>query len=105
MNDTLSNLVINKKQMLEHISQAKNIYFSQRILTYVLINFKNITREEIYDNVQKITLECLENNLDFKAEILKSYLAECLSFKELEELFDNKFFLRHVDYIFKKVFD
>ncbi|KNG79143.1 adenylosuccinate lyase [Mycoplasma sp. HU2014] len=103
-NDTLENIVINDQQMLNHINEAKNIYFSQRVLTYILINCKDVTREEIYDKVQSITLKCLKDKLDFKDEVLQSSLIEYVSKEQLESLFDNNFFLRHVDRIFNRVF-
>ncbi|MBY7705218.1 hypothetical protein JIY74_34330 [Vibrio harveyi] len=90
--------------MLNHINEAKNIYFSQRVLTYILINCKDVTREEIYDKVQSITLKCLKDKLDFKDEVLQSSLIEYVSKEQLESLFDNNFFLRHVDRIFNRVF-
>ncbi|WP_434335761.1 adenylosuccinate lyase [Mycoplasma capricolum subsp. capricolum] len=105
MNKTLTNLVINQSQMLNHIKQAKNIYFSQRVLTFILLNYKNVTREKIYDLIQQITFKCFKDQSDFKDEVLKSSLTEYVSIQQLEELFDDQFFLRHIDYIFNRVFN
>ncbi|QIN47452.1 adenylosuccinate lyase [Mycoplasma capricolum subsp. capripneumoniae] len=105
MNETLTNLVINQSQMLNHIKQAKNIYFSQRVLTFILLNYKNVTREKIYDLIQQITFKCFKDQSDFKDEVLKSSLTEYVSIQQLEELFDDQFFLRHIDYIFNRVFN
>ncbi|ACU78392.1 adenylosuccinate lyase [synthetic Mycoplasma mycoides JCVI-syn1.0] len=105
MNETLINLVINKTQMLEHIKQAKNIYFSQRVLTFILLEQTNVTRDEVYDLIQQITFKCSKNNLDFKTEVLNSKLTEFVLIDKLEQLFDDQFFLRHVDYIFNRVFN
>ncbi|WP_434324153.1 adenylosuccinate lyase [Mycoplasma capricolum] len=105
MNETLTNLVINQSQMLNHIKQAKNIYFSQRVLTFILLNYKNVTREKNYDLIQQITFKCFKDQSDFKDEVLKSSLTEYVSIQQLEELFDDQFFLRHIDYIFNRVFN
>ncbi|WFQ96265.1 adenylosuccinate lyase [Mycoplasma feriruminatoris] len=104
-NETLTNLVINKEQMLNHIKQAKNIYFSQRVLTFILLEQKNVTRDEVYDLIQQITFKCTKDNLDFKDEVLNSKLTSYVSKQKLEQLFDDKFFLRHTDYIFNRVFN
>ncbi|WFQ92934.1 adenylosuccinate lyase [Mycoplasma feriruminatoris] len=104
-NETLTNLVINKEQMLNHIKQAKNIYFSQRVLTFILLEQKNVTRDEVYDLIQQITFKCTKDNLDFKDEVLNSNLTSYVSKEKLEQLFDDKFFLRHTDYIFNRVFN
>nr|VZS00792.1 Adenylosuccinate lyase [Mycoplasma feriruminatoris] len=104
-NETLTNLVINKEQMLNHIKQAKNIYFSQRVLTFILLEQKNVTRDEVYDLIQQITFKCTKDNLDFKDEVLNSNLTSYVSKQKLEQLFDDKFFLRHTDYIFNRVFN
>ncbi|WFQ95440.1 adenylosuccinate lyase [Mycoplasma feriruminatoris] len=104
-NETLTNLVINKEQMLNHIKQAKNIYFSQRVLTFILLEQKNVTRDEVYDLIQQITFKCTKENLDFKDEVLNSNLTSYVSKEKLEQLFDDKFFLRHTDYIFNRVFN
>lgn len=104
MDDTLKNLQINETQMKKHIDEAQNIYFSQRILTNILMHNPKITREEIYDLIQKCTLESLANHRDFKDILLKNDIQKYLDLNELEKLFDNQFFLRQTKQIFKRIF-
>ncbi|WP_027063443.1 adenylosuccinate lyase [Mesoplasma seiffertii] len=104
MKDTLENLVINYDVINQHIADAKNIYFSQRVLTYVLMFNKEVTRETVYDIIQEATLECLRDHADFKTTILKSKIVDYISESELALLFDNEFFMRQTKKIFKKIF-
>ncbi|ATZ16084.1 adenylosuccinate lyase [Entomoplasma freundtii] len=104
LNDTLNNLYINKEQINKHLSEAHRIYFSQRVLTYILINNPDVTRESVYDFIQKCTHECLASNQDFKLVLEQQGIEKYLSQKELDSLFDDKFFLRQVPKIYKRLF-
>ncbi|AKX34701.1 adenylosuccinate lyase [Spiroplasma litorale] len=100
---TISNLVVNKDKMLEHINSQNNIFYSQRVLTYILIKY-NFSREEVYDFIQKCTLECQLKNKDFKSILLENGINNYISnLNEFEELFDLKYFLRHVNRVFERV--
>ncbi|WP_031542338.1 adenylosuccinate lyase [Mesoplasma photuris] len=105
MNATVKDLVINYDQIEKHILESKNIFFSQRVMTYIVMNNKEVTREEVYDLVQAKTLECLSKGLDFKEVILNSKITKLIDKKELESLFDIKFFNRQTDKIFKRIFN
>ncbi|WP_026389304.1 adenylosuccinate lyase [[Acholeplasma] multilocale] len=104
MNNTLTDLVINYEMISKHIKEANNIHFSQRLLTYIIMNNKDVTREEVYDLIQSTTLLCLSTKSDFKELVLESELTNFISESEINEIFNNEFFLRQTDKIFKKVF-
>ncbi|AKU80312.1 adenylosuccinate lyase [Spiroplasma turonicum] len=101
--NTIENLVINKNIMLEHINSQNNIFYSQRVLTYILIKY-NFSREEVYDFVQKCTLECQLSKKDFKSVLLDNGVTKYITnIDEFNNLFNLNYFLRHVDRVFERV--
>ncbi|WP_339034107.1 adenylosuccinate lyase [Spiroplasma endosymbiont of Cantharis rufa] len=105
MTNTINDLVINEDSIASHINDQKGIFFSQRILTYILMKYE-FSREEIYDFIQKCTLECQISKKSFKEILLKNGIMKYISSKnELNELFDINFFIRNVEKIFRRVMD
>ncbi|AHI53391.1 adenylosuccinate lyase [Spiroplasma culicicola] len=105
MSNTIDNLVINVKNIEKHIEEQKGLFFSQRVLTYILMKY-NYSREEVYDFIQACTLECQQTGEEFKTILLKNNISKFISNdNELDELFDINFFIRHVDKIFRRVMD
>ncbi|ATZ18453.1 adenylosuccinate lyase [Williamsoniiplasma somnilux] len=104
MNDTLINLHINREEIQNHINEANNIYFSQRVLTFVLMKKQTVSREEIYDLIQECTAQCFATKTDFKEVLKNNNINKFLTNKELDDLFDVQFFLRQTHKIFTKVF-
>ena len=67
---------------------------------------RQISREEAYSMVQRNAMRVWEEETDFKEEVLKDPdITQVLSHKEVEECFDLKNHLKHVDEIFKRVFE
>lgn len=67
---------------------------------------RKISREEAYAMVQRDAMEVWEGETDFKEEVLKDpEITKVLGRKEIEECFDLKERLSHVDEIFKRVFE
>ncbi|AGR42540.1 adenylosuccinate lyase [Spiroplasma diminutum] len=105
MNTTINDLVINKDKIDLHINEQKGLFFSQRILTYILMNY-DFSREQVYDFVQKCTLEAQSSKRDFKEVLIengiKNFIAEQ---EEIDNLFDINFFLRNVEKMFRRVME
>ncbi len=102
-NNILSNLVINKEAIEKNIEKANGIYFSQVILSYIIKNNKNITREEIYDFIQKAAKESIGKKTNFKQTLINLNIEKYILLPELNKLLDVKYFLRNVDKIYKRV--
>lgn len=103
-NDTLANLYICPEKIMLHIQEANNIFYSQRVLTYLIMNTNNITREEIYDFVQTASMTCLKNKTDFKIELINAGIEKYLDLKDLNSLFNLEFFNHNTNLIYQKVF-
>ncbi|AUM63045.1 adenylosuccinate lyase [Spiroplasma monobiae] len=103
MTSTINDLVINKDKIDIHINEQKGIFFSQRILTYILMNYE-FSREEVYDFIQKCTLECQSTKREFKDVLVENGIMNFINDKnELENLFDINFFTRNVEKMFRRV--
>ncbi|QGS52446.1 adenylosuccinate lyase [Spiroplasma tabanidicola] len=103
MTNTIKNLVVNKENIENHIKEANNLFFSQRVLTYILMKY-NYSREEVYDFIQACTLEAQKTGTDFKKALKdKGILNFIKSENEFDQLFNIQFFLRNVDKIFERV--
>jgi adenylosuccinate lyase len=99
----ITNLEVHTEKMNTNIFLTKGIVFSQRILS--LLIQKGFSRESAYDLIQKLSMQALAQQLDFKDLLHKNDSIKAhLSDTELEALFDSQYNLRHVDVIYKKVF-
>ncbi|WP_339022744.1 adenylosuccinate lyase [Spiroplasma endosymbiont of Crioceris asparagi] len=101
--DVIKNLVVNVEAINKHINEQNNVFFSQRVLTYLIIESK-VSREKAYDLIQKHSFTSLKDNVDFKTVLINNNIYEFITEPELEKLFDIKYFVRNVDKIFKRVF-
>jgi len=100
----MENLIVYPERMLENIYRTGGLVFSQRIL-HKLIE-KKLNRQKAYQVVQTLALKAWNDHKSFKHlletnETLKKYLTR----KDLESCFDLKFYTKHVDYIYKRVFN
>jgi adenylosuccinate lyase len=90
------------KQMKRNIALTKGLVFSQRVML-ALIN-KGLSRQKAYELVQRNAMKAWKGNKSFltllkaDAEVIK-----VLPAKELEQNFDEKYYLRYIDDIFKRL--
>ncbi len=99
----LDKLHVYPKRMKENMDKSYGLYNSQRVLL-ALID-KGITRENAYDLVQRNAMKSWKTGVQFKKLLLKDKeVKKYLSEKEIKNIFDLKYYLKNVDYIFKRVF-
>ena len=103
MNRVLSNLVIDRKQMLANLKLTGGLYNSS-VLLLELVR-KGVLREDAYLWVQRNAMRVWDEGLDFMS-LLKSDadLQKFLSEEEIDRIFDLEDKLRHVQDVFKRVF-
>ncbi len=99
----LDTLKVNQKNMKKNLNLTKGLVFSQRIM--LLLTKNGLSREEAYKIVQDNALESWNNNMNFKElmlnnEIVKKYMSR----DEIKACFDYNCFLRHIDFIYKRVY-
>lgn len=100
-NNVLKNLVVYEDNMKKNTNLYGGIVYSQKVLLKLVE--KGLTREEAYDIVQRNALSAIDNNGNFKENLLRdSQVTEKLSQEELNECFDLKDYLKNIDSIFAK---
>jgi len=98
------NLIVYPERMLENMNISKGLYHSEAILLALIR--KGLTRQEAYRLTQKVAMHCYENKLDFAAELKKDPdIGKYLSGEEIQATCSNDHYFKHVDRIFKRVFN
>ncbi len=98
----LEHLVVYPEKMLEDIYLTKGVIFAQRVL-YALMQ-KGLVREEAYDTIQPLAMKALDEKRDYQ-EILKQdkKVSSLLTEKEIDDCFTLDYYMKNVDYIYKRV--
>ncbi len=97
-------LVIYPENMLRNMNQFKGLVMSQRVL--LALTQAGVSREDSYRLVQRNAMKVWEKGADFKTELLgDAEVTAALSPDQIEEKFDLGYHTKHVDTIFKRVFE
>jgi adenylosuccinate lyase len=99
----LQGLHVYPDRMRENINRSYGLYCSQRVLLRLID--KGLTRNNAYHLVQKSAMQSWRQRKPFK-DILKKnpLIKKYISLKEIEELFNLSYYVKNVDYVFKRVF-
>jgi len=93
------------KRMFSNLNQTKGLIFSQDVMMLVAEK-SGLPREEAYNLVRNMALECWENSTDFLEALLKDdSIMQVVKEGELRSCFNLERKLRYVDYIFNKAFN
>ena len=96
------NLVVNTDKMNENIFLNYGVTFSGGVLNK-LIN-KGMSREEAYDLIQPLTFKSLNEKKLFRHLLLENeQVTKLLSKSEITECFDEKYYLKNDDKIYKRL--
>ena len=99
----LRNLQVYPERMKSNINLSNGLFCSQRVL--LMLTEKGMSREDSYSLVQKNAMQSWKQGKDFKELLLKdTAIAHYLTKKEINDLFDIKFYTKNVGYILKRVF-
>jgi adenylosuccinate lyase len=99
----INGLVVHPENMARNMQITKGLVFSQQVL--MRLAEKGIERQKAYVMVQRNALKVWEGEGAFKELILNDKeIMQYLDTKEVEEIFDVKYHLKHVDEIFERVF-
>lgn len=96
-------LVVYPDAMLKNLEMTKGVIFSQMVLLRLVE--KGVSREGAYAIVQRNAMKSWELNHDFKKLLFDD--GEVMSYlepQELESLFKSENFIKHVDFIFERIF-
>ncbi|GAB7387775.1 adenylosuccinate lyase [Bacillaceae bacterium] len=98
----VENLAVFPENMKRNMERTYGLIYSQRVLLKLID--KGLSREQAYDTVQPRAMQAWEEQRPFR-EILAEdeTVARTLSPEELEECFDFRYHLKHVDTIFRRL--
>lgn len=103
LSQVIANLVVYPDRMRKNIDQMKGLMYSQRVL--LALTEKGLSRERAYHLVQRCAMRVWHEGVDFKQELKKdAELERCLEPGDLDSLFDEAYFLKHIDTLFERVF-
>ena len=95
----IENLLIYPENMKKNLGKTQDAIFSQRILLELIK--KGISRDDAYKIVQRLSQAAWQKSRDLKT-LLKTDLEiqKLLSNKEIKDIFDLQYYIRHMDKIF-----
>ena len=97
----VDNLLVYPEHMQRNLDETHGLVFSQEVL--LALTKKGMKREDAYRIVQERAMKVWESGSNFKELILASEeVKKVLTRQEIEELFDPRRSLKHIDYIFEK---
>lgn len=100
----LKDMHVYPERMKANMDRSYGLYNSQRVM--LALTEKGITREYAYTMVQRNAMESWKEGMSFMTLLQKdNEITKYLSHKEIEEIFDLRYYLRNVDYIFSRVFE
>ena len=100
----IQGLVVHPDHMMDNLNRTRGLIFSQQVL--MRLAEKGVERQKAYVMVQRNAMKVWESGLEFKGLIQgDEEIGKHLSKKEIEELFDPDYHLKHVNDIFNRVFD
>ncbi|MDR2051667.1 MAG: adenylosuccinate lyase [Deltaproteobacteria bacterium] len=105
LDSLLSGLRVMPENMERNLRDSRGLFFSQRVLL-ALVEQAGLPRQEAYALVQECALQSLERKRPFP-DLARAHaeIGRRLPPAVLDELFDPRYYLRHEDLIFNRVFN
>jgi len=98
----IDGVVVYPQRMMENIAMTHGVIFAQRVMTAMI--GKGASREEAYDVIQKLSMQALDGDNDFRTlAAADTYVASHLCQAELEDCFTMDYYFRHVDEIYHRL--
>jgi len=99
----MDKLVVYPDRMLANLHITHGVIFSQMVLLSLVE--KGAVREDAYAVVQKNAMKSWQEGIEFRSLLERDEeVRKLLSTAELDAIFDVNHFLKHLDYIFRRVF-
>ncbi|HEB76606.1 MAG TPA: adenylosuccinate lyase [Nitrospirae bacterium] len=100
----MEGLHVYPERMEANIGRSFGLYNSQRVL--LALTEKGLSREDAYALVQRNAMKSWQEGRDFRSLLSQDpEVTRHLSADELSSLFDLAYYLRNIDYIFRRVFE
>jgi adenylosuccinate lyase len=96
-------MVVDPKRMRENLGRSRGVVFSGTVL--LELAKKGVSREQAYEWVQRNAMRSFAEGVDFKQLLVADRdVTQVLTPAEIERAFDLDEQLKHVDYVFDRVF-
>ena len=103
MTNVVDNLLVYPDKMRENMNKLKGLVNSQQVL--LKLTQSGISREDAYSTVQDIAMQVWNEKGSFLSLLKSNDLIKTkFSEKEINELFEEDYHTKNVDYIFNRVF-
>ncbi len=103
LKNVLKNMNVYPKRMLKNLNITNGLIYSQRVM--LELTNHGFTREKAYSVVQKNAQNTLKKNITFYESLANDTLINnSISNKALKKMFENKYHIKKVDLIFKRIF-
>jgi adenylosuccinate lyase len=100
MTKIIDNLVVYPENLKRNLNLTRGLIFSQEVL--LALTKKGMKREDAYRLVQEQAMKVWKEEKEFKTLLLGSEeIMKIITPNDLDELFDPKRSLKHIDYIFE----
>jgi adenylosuccinate lyase len=100
----VTGMVVHPERMRANLELSRGVVFSGTVL--LELARKGVSREQAYEWVQRNAMRSFEEGRDFKQLLLADAdVMRVLTQKDINDAFDLKIQLRHVDEIFERVFE
>lgn len=100
----LDRLVVYPENMQKNMDLTGGLFFSQQVM--LALTDKGLTREEAYRLVQRNAMAVWQEGGRLKDRIAQdTEIIQYLSSEEIDRLFDLRYHLKHVDTVFRRVFN
>jgi adenylosuccinate lyase len=100
----IDQMFVYPKRMLENLNLTKGLVFSGQLL--LALTQKGVSREQAYHWVQRNAMEVWAGRGEFKALVLGDVdITKHMTAEEIDKTFDLKHQLRHLNYIYKRVYE
>jgi adenylosuccinate lyase len=101
--ELMGNLVIYPDRMLANLNMTKGVIFSQMVLLKLIE--RGMSREDAYGVVQGNAMRSWNEGADFKQLLLKdNKVMSFMNSRDIEDAFKIENFLKHIGFIFERVF-
>ncbi len=104
LTSVIENLIVYPENMQKNLNKFRGLVHSQRVL--LALTQAGISREDSYRIVQRNAMKVWEQGKDFLEELLNDKdVSKALSEAEIREKFDLSYHTKHINTIFKRVFE
>ncbi len=100
----IENMFVFEENIEANINKLKGLIFSQNIMINLLD--KDLDKNIVYKSLQECSFRVWNKETDFKTALLEhDFIGKNITENEIDEIFTSKSHLKHIDYIYNKVFN